>query len=169
LLNNVTQTFTCVPDTFHKLLPFGAKDNIRLVILNRRDYPGSTKYTDDNLNDLNEGKAVFMERLGAEVAHLLVWFADTHKIPKISADGKSGGFCLMGWSMGNATPMALFAYPDFVGIETYAKLEPYVRQLILYGMFSNHIFHRIQLSIPQTLRSLPSVTTSPQRATTHSQ
>ncbi|KIM79173.1 hypothetical protein PILCRDRAFT_792298 [Piloderma croceum F 1598] len=118
--------------TFHKLLPFGAKDNIRLVIVNRRDYAGSTKYTDDDLKDLNEGKAAFMERLGAEVAHLLIWFAETHKISKISVDGKSGGFSVMGWSMGSATPMALLAYPDFVGKGTCAKLEPYFRQLILY-------------------------------------
>jgi len=100
--------------------------------VNRRDYAGSTKYTDDDLKDLNEGNASFMERLGTEVAHLLIWFADTHKVPKVSADRKTGGFSVMGWSMGNATPMALLAYPEFVGREAYAKLEPYFRQLILY-------------------------------------
>jgi hypothetical protein len=133
------QIFISNLDTFHKLLPFAAKDNVRLVIVNRRDYAGSTKYTDDNLKDLNEGKASFMERLGAEVGHLLVWFAQTHKIPKISADRKSGGLSLMGWSMGNATSMSLFGYPEFVGKDTYTKLGPYFRQLILYGMFYDHI------------------------------
>ncbi|KZP26746.1 hypothetical protein FIBSPDRAFT_731663 [Athelia psychrophila] len=118
--------------TFHKLLPLGAKDNIRLVIVNRRDYPGSTPYTDDNLADLNAGKAVFMERLAAEVAHLLVWFSETHDIPKISADGKKGGFAVMGWSAGAATPLSTFAYPEVVGKEAYAKLEPYYRRLIIY-------------------------------------
>jgi hypothetical protein len=110
-----------------------------------------------------------MERLGAEVAHPLIWFAETHKIPQISADGKSGGFSIMGWSMGTVTPMALLAYPDFVGKDTYAKLEPYFRQLILYGMFSDHISDPNQLSIPQTLRCFPLVMTSPKRATTPSQ
>jgi hypothetical protein len=133
------ETFISGPDTFHKLLPFGVKDNIRLVIVNRRDYAGSTKYTDDNLRDLNEGKVCFMERLGAEVAHLLVWFAETHQIPQISADQKSGGFSVMGWSMGNATPMSLLGCPEFVGKEAYTKLEPYFRQLILYGMRRPHI------------------------------
>jgi len=117
-------------NTFHKLLPLGAANNVRLVILNRRDYAGSTKYTDDNLKDLNAGDKSFMERLGLEVAHFLLWFADTHKIPKIS--GKSGGFAVMGWSMGNATAMAPLAYPDVIGKETYAKLDPYFRQLVLY-------------------------------------
>jgi pimeloyl-ACP methyl ester carboxylesterase len=118
--------------TFDKLLSLGATNNIRLVILSRRDYAGSTKYSDDNLKDLNAGDKSFMERLGLEVAYFLLWFAQKHKVPKVSADLKSGGFAVMGWSMGNATPMALLAYPDVIGKETYAKLDPYFRQLILY-------------------------------------
>ena len=110
------------------------KDNIRLVIVNRRDYTGSTKYTDDELKDLNEGNVSFIERLGAEVAHLLMWFAETHNIPKVSRDRKSGGFSVMGWSMGIATTMAVLGCPEFVGKEAYAKLEPYFRQFIMYGM-----------------------------------
>lgn len=73
-------------DTFHKLNPLGAANNIRLVILNRRDYAGSTKYTDENLKDLNAGDKSFMERLGLEVAFFLLWFAAKHDIPKISLD-----------------------------------------------------------------------------------
>jgi len=68
--------------------------------------------------------------MGAEVAHLLIWFAETHKIPKISADRKSGGFSVMGWSSGVSNPMALFGCPEFVGKDTYMKLEPYFRQFI---------------------------------------
>lgn len=76
----------------------------------------------------------FMERLGAEVAHLLIWFAETHNVPQISADRKSGGISVMGWSMGSATSMSVLGCPEFVGKEAYTKLEPYFRQLILYGM-----------------------------------
>lgn len=128
-----TTSFISDLDTFHKLLPFGAKDNIRLVIVNRREYAGSTKYTDDDLKDLNEGKVSFMEILAAEVAHLLVWFVETHNIPKASVDHKSGGLSIMGWSMGNTTSMSVFGYPEAVGQEAYVKLEPYLRQFILYG------------------------------------
>jgi len=118
--------------TFHKLLPFGAAHNIRLVILNRRDYAGSTKYTDENLKDLNAGDKSFLERLALEVKHFLLWFADTQNIPRITADRKSGGFAVMGWSMGIATPLSILGYPDIIGNESYKKLEPYFRQLILY-------------------------------------
>lgn len=124
-----------IVDTFHKLFSLAAASNVRVVALNRRDYAGSTKYTDDNLKDLNAGDKAFMERLGLEVAHFLLWFAEKHNIPKISADRKSGGFAVMGWSMGNATPMALLGYPDVVGKQNYEKLEPYFRKLVLYGMF----------------------------------
>ena len=84
-----------------------------------------------------------MERLGKEVAYLLTWFAETHDIPKISADGKKGGLAVMGWSSGNATPLATFAYPEIVGAEAYKKLEPYYRRLILYGAFLSCISHTI--------------------------
>ncbi|TFK48120.1 hypothetical protein OE88DRAFT_1737831 [Heliocybe sulcata] len=119
-------------ETFHKLLPLGAKDNVRVVSVNRKDYAGSTKYTDAELEDLNAGKHVFMERVAVDVANFLIWFADKFNVPAASADGKTGGFAVMGWSLGNATPTSLFAYPEAVTKERYAKLEPYVRQLILY-------------------------------------
>ena len=122
-------------DTFHKLLPLAALDNVRLVILNRRDYKGSTKYTDEELEDLNAGRASFMERLGLEVAYFLSWFARTYNIPHISADRTSGGLVVMGWSLGNATSIALLAYPEVIGKEAYQFLQPYFRQLILYGTF----------------------------------
>jgi hypothetical protein len=133
----LTQILTAGPDTFQKVLPFAPKDNIRIISVNRRDYTGSTKYTDDDIKDLNEGKASFMARLGAEVAHLLIWLAEAQKVPKISADGKTGGISIMGWSTGDATPMAILGYPEFIGKEAYTKLEPYFRQLISYGMFSD--------------------------------
>jgi len=104
-----------------------------LVILNRRHYAGSTEYTDENIKDLNAGDKSFMERLALEVKHFLLWFVDTHKIPKITADRKSGGFAVMGWSMGCATALSILAYPEVVGNESYQRLEPYLRQLILYG------------------------------------
>lgn len=119
-------------DTFHKLLPLGAKDNVRLVILNRRDYAGSSKYTDAELDDLNAARKTALERIALDVANFLVWFVDTQHPPPASADGKTGGLALMGWSLGNAMPLALFAHPEVVPKETYAKLEPYVRLLILY-------------------------------------
>lgn len=76
-----------------------------------------------------------MERLALEVAYFLLWFAEKHEIPKISADRKSGGFAVMGWSMGNATATSVLGHPEVIGTERYQKLEPYFRKLVLYGKF----------------------------------
>ena len=90
-------------DTFHRLLPMAAPNNLRLVILNRRDYAGSTKYTEAELESLREGRREFLENLGLETITFLAWFATTQDIPKLSADRKTGGFVTIGWSMGGAT------------------------------------------------------------------
>jgi hypothetical protein len=76
-----------------------------------------------------------MQCLGLEVANFLMWFAETHKIPVINEDGTAGGFDVLGWSMGNATTLALLAHPEVIGKATYQNLEPYVRRFILYGAF----------------------------------
>ncbi|PBK85367.1 hypothetical protein ARMGADRAFT_1018040 [Armillaria gallica] len=118
--------------TFHKLLPMAAENNLRLVILNRRHYAGSTKYTDEELAELREGKTEFLQRLGSESAYFLAWFIKTNDIPKISADGKSGGLATIGWSFGTATPLAILSHPEVIPTETYDALGPYFRQMIFY-------------------------------------
>jgi hypothetical protein len=125
-------------DSFSKLIPFAAADNIRLVSVNRRHYTGSTKYTDDEFHDLQGGQKSFMERTGRQVANFLLWFAKTNKIPQISLDCKSGGFAVMGWSLGNATTLSVLGHPESIPKDSYRKLEPYFRQLIMYGGL---IFH----------------------------
>ncbi|KAK0184465.1 hypothetical protein F5146DRAFT_1228636 [Armillaria mellea] len=92
--------------TFHKLLPMAAENNLRLVILNRRDYAGSTKQE-------------FLQRLGSESAYFLTWFVKTNDIPKIGADGKSGGLATIGWSLGTTTPLAILSHPEVIPKETY--------------------------------------------------
>ena len=104
------------------LLPLGAAHNIQLVILNRRDYVGLTKYSEENLKDLVAGDKSFMEHLTLKVKHFLLWFIDTYRIPKITADRKSGGFAVMGWLMGNAMAFSLLGYLDVVGNESYWRL-----------------------------------------------
>lgn len=76
-----------------------------------------------------------MERRGLEVANFLLWFIDEHHIPRISPDRKSGGLVILGWSLGNATTLALLGQSDAIPQETFEKLEPYLRTLIMHGAF----------------------------------
>ncbi|RDB30090.1 hypothetical protein Hypma_013908 [Hypsizygus marmoreus] len=103
--------------------------NLRTVVCNRRDYPGSTRYTDSELDDLRHGRKDFLDRLAIQVGWFLEKFIDEENIPKVGADRKSGGFAILGWSMGTATAMSLFSDQSLI---SYTKLEPYVKDLILY-------------------------------------
>ncbi|GLB39034.1 hypothetical protein LshimejAT787_0601960 [Lyophyllum shimeji] len=117
---------------FEKMHDYSHADNLRTVIWNRRDYPGSTPYTDAELEDLNQGGKVFLDRLAIQVADFLKQFIEKEKVPKITADRKAGGFAILGWSMGSATAMPLFSDPSLLSSELYALLEQYVKNLVLY-------------------------------------
>ncbi|KAG6864538.1 hypothetical protein C0991_008885 [Blastosporella zonata] len=121
-------------DGFEKLHNYSHKHNLRTVIWNRRDYPGSTQYTDAEIDDLNNGRKIFLDRLAIQVADFLKQYIEKESIPKISADRKAGGFAIMGWSMGSATAMPLFSEPSLLAPELYALLEQYVKDLVLDGM-----------------------------------
>ncbi|KAG6915162.1 hypothetical protein DXG01_012957 [Tephrocybe rancida] len=118
-------------DGFEKLHDYAHQYNLRIVIWNRRDYPGSTKYSDAEIDDLNNGRKVFLDRLAVQVADFLKQYIEKESIPKISADRKFGGFAIMGWSMGTATAMPLFSDPSLLSPELYSLLEQYVKDLVL--------------------------------------
>ncbi|KAJ7921915.1 hypothetical protein B0H13DRAFT_1604137 [Mycena leptocephala] len=112
-------------------------NNLRVVIWSRRDYRGSTKYTDAELDDLRAGRKTFQDRLAIQLAWFLEHFIKHEKTPKLSVDRDSGGFILMGWSFGNATMLSLFSDPDVIPRTLYETVEPYMMSLILYGQSTN--------------------------------
>jgi hypothetical protein len=112
--------------------------------VNRRHYSGSTKFTDAEFQELKAGQKSFMEGMSRQVVNFLLWFAETYKIPQISSDRKTGGFALMGWSFGNAFTISVLGHPEAMPKDSYQKLEPYFRQLIMYGELMSSIFtHKI--------------------------
>lgn len=104
--------------------------------MNRRDYMGSSKYSDDELAYLEDNIAnnrKFSKLTGAEIAEFLLWFIQTHKIPEIGVDSRSGGFLLMGWSMGVATSISVLAYPEVINADRFRCFDRYFRKLVIYG------------------------------------
>lgn len=120
-------------DTFYKLIPLASADNTRLIIVDRREYKGSTKYTDADIDDLHAGRSIFMERIGQEIANFLLWIVDTQNTPRSGPGRRSGGLVVLGWSLGNATTLAFLGQTDAIPRASYGKLEPYLRHFILYG------------------------------------
>ncbi|KAJ7087054.1 hypothetical protein C8R43DRAFT_908925, partial [Mycena crocata] len=108
------------------------QNNLRVIIWNRRDYRGSTKYSDEELADLNAGRKVFQDRLSLQIAWFFEHFIKHENIPKVGPDRKSGGFILLGWSFGNATALALLSDPAVIPKPLYESIEPYVMSLVLY-------------------------------------
>ncbi|KAG6917598.1 hypothetical protein DXG01_001827 [Tephrocybe rancida] len=117
--------------SFEKLHSYAHEFNLRTILWNRREYPGSTKYTDAEVDDLNNGRKIFLNRLAILVGDFIKQFVEKESVPKISSDRKSGGFAILGWSMGTATAMPLFSDPTLFSEDSYDLLEMYVKDLVL--------------------------------------
>jgi hypothetical protein len=130
---------------FKKLLPICLENNIRLVVINRRDYPGSTALTEDELGvfsdtsespEQNVRRADFTRARGLELITFMDLFIQKHNLPPISeVNGKkTGGVALLGWSLGNASTMPAIAEIANVSESTKVRLNAYLRTLIMLGM-----------------------------------
>ncbi|KAJ7139183.1 Alpha/Beta hydrolase protein [Mycena epipterygia] len=117
---------------FVLLHAYAHKYNLRIILWNRRDYHGSTKYSDAELADLWAGRKSFQDRLAIHTAWFLEHFVGHENTPKVTADRKAGGFILVGWSGGNCTTLALFADPTAIPKPLYEHIEPHLRSLVLY-------------------------------------
>ncbi|KAJ6611318.1 Alpha/Beta hydrolase protein [Mycena sp. CBHHK59/15] len=119
-------------DGFVRLHEHAHKHNLRVILWNRRDYRGSTKYTDEELEDLKAGRKIYQDRLAIQTAWFFEHFIKHENTPELSADRKTGGFILMGWSFGNATTLALFSDPAVIPKALYDTIEPYIMSLVIY-------------------------------------
>ncbi|THU90351.1 hypothetical protein K435DRAFT_821187 [Dendrothele bispora CBS 962.96] len=119
-------------DSLTHLHTYAHAQNIRTVILNRREYPGSTPYTDAEIDDLVHGRKVFLDRLGTLLGDFLKTFIENETIPEMDMVNRTGGIAIMGWSAGNMTGMSLFSDPDLLDDTIYKLLRKYVRGLVLY-------------------------------------
>ena len=126
-----------------KLLPLAHKYNARVVLPNRRDYPGSAPFSPEELANLTklanaapgspeavEGTEREVKTRAQEVYDYLIDLVKTEHIPPVQ--GKTGGIILAGWSFGAVWISALLA-----NVATFPvgeiRLRDYVRQLVYYG------------------------------------
>ncbi|SJL09759.1 uncharacterized protein ARMOST_13140 [Armillaria ostoyae] len=121
-------------ESFRKLFPLlnTTLENIRLIIVSRRSYGKSTKHTEAEIEKLAQGSSEFLEVLAQDVANFLIWIIGNLDIPKVDAGRKSGALAIMGWSAATSTTLALLGQPQAIPKESYDKIEPYLRKLIIY-------------------------------------
>ena len=112
--------------------------NVRVVAFSRRDYPGSTPLTDEQKTVLNSGtdeeKTVFLKERGLEVSAFVKGFDELDKDkPILPIKGATGGFALLGWSLGTSFALAAIANLDSLDPDVQKWWGEHLRALILYG------------------------------------
>ncbi|EPQ56342.1 hypothetical protein GLOTRDRAFT_120887 [Gloeophyllum trabeum ATCC 11539] len=131
---------------FHRLLPLAPQHSLRLVLLNRRDYPGSTRISPKEIVQIRsprvDEQAAALRGLGLDIASFLAWYARSSGIPKVGADG-SGGISVLAWSSGNAQTSAAIANLGLLEEDKKALLRDYLRGYIIYDSPS-YVFGFVQ-------------------------
>ncbi|KAJ3892395.1 hypothetical protein GG344DRAFT_87785 [Lentinula edodes] len=115
---------------FHKVHTHAHAQNLRTVLLHRRDYAGSTSYSATEIEELEQGSVTFWERLSAQVAQFLEIFIERERIPK----GGNGGIAIFAWSAGCSTVLSFLGGTQnpLISKELYQLLQQYVGNCILY-------------------------------------
>ncbi|KAJ7058715.1 hypothetical protein C8F01DRAFT_281316 [Mycena amicta] len=117
---------------FTRMHTYAHQHNLRTILCNRRDYRGSTPYTDAELAELYAGKQVFQDRLAMQLTWVMEHFVRLDEVRPVNSDRTMGGIILMGWSSGNNTTLAVLGNPAVIPGEVYRTIEPYWRSLVLY-------------------------------------
>ena len=129
---------------FLPMIPFAAANRVRLVLINRRDYPGSTPLSDAELAQLGSPhlptRAKALAQQGIDIGLFLAWLVREEKIPAMSVNWRGkrqGGIVLVAWSLAH-TPLAGFlASADMLPADALRTLEPCLRA---YCIFGEHTF-----------------------------
>jgi pimeloyl-ACP methyl ester carboxylesterase len=139
--------FFSIAEIFARLLPQAISHYLRIVLLDRRGYGGSTTYSESEVESLKLGHKEFLQTMGRQVAEFLVYFLERNEIPHASADGYSGGIVLIGWSIGAVWALSLLAHSE-IPTNYLKKLQPYVKNVVLVG--SHLRLHFLDLSLKYT-------------------
>ncbi|KAJ3572419.1 hypothetical protein NP233_g3092 [Leucocoprinus birnbaumii] len=112
--------------------------NIRFVAVTRRNYKGSSPFTEEELRVMNGGgsedeKSAFIVNRGVELLN----FIDRFLIEKdISTEaprkGEPGGIAIIGWSLGNTVTLSAIANVKFAAPVVRDRLGPLIHTLIMH-------------------------------------
>lgn len=105
--------------------------------MNRRDYKGSTPFSDAELAQLNNGtdsqRADFLTARGVELGVFIDQFIQQNSLPLPSTDGSTGGVAILGWSVGNVVTLSSIANFKALSSEAQSRLATYIRLLVMNG------------------------------------
>ncbi len=134
-------------EIFSKLIPVAKAQGTRLLLVNRRDYPGSIPYTEEELvilpasastSDGDHLPAIrlnllsYMRARAREVYDFLEELVRHDQVPPAKPKENIGGIVIAGWSFGSVWMLALLAFASSFPT-TDVSLSKYVRRVICYG------------------------------------
>ncbi|KAI0668266.1 hypothetical protein C8Q78DRAFT_980478 [Trametes maxima] len=143
---------------FSRLSPLAPQHNTRLVLVNRRDYPGARPYDEVDRRLLSSLSAeadaaeiaaatqninVWMARRAREVYDLLTELVKNENVPPAAPEKTKGGIIVAGWSFGSAWMTALLAHVASFDVNE-VDLSAYVRRVV----FLDPAYHTIGLPPP---------------------
>ncbi|KAJ7039386.1 Alpha/Beta hydrolase protein [Mycena alexandri] len=115
--------------TFQRLNPFAESNSLRIISVNRREYPGSSPYSSEDLTIFAEGTDAERLTLLEQQGHDLAMFVDG--LIMLQSTSNTGGIALVGWSMGTTFLLPLIASVDTLPIATRERLSAQVHSVIL--------------------------------------
>ncbi|KAI0316475.1 Alpha/Beta hydrolase protein [Amylostereum chailletii] len=126
---------------FSNVQAIAPASGFRIVAVNRRGYGGSTTLTDEELTTIANGTdtardAMFTD-LGVELLTFMDTFMQQNSIPPVSADRKTGGAALIGWSFGNVVSLAAISHVTSLSADVQARLGARLRTLVLHEPATN--------------------------------
>ena len=105
-----------------------------MICLSRREYEGSSPYTDEELKAMNHGseeeQAKFLHEQGVLIALFVDGIIQTLSLPK------AGGVTIVGWSLGNIFTIALRTCIGDLPVDIQERLRSYTRCFIYLGTIS---------------------------------
>ena len=143
---DIILSYTLALGVFRKLLPLARTHNARVILLNRRDFPGTEPYTEEELallppppgeeqaGTFTEGPNVraFMQARARELYDFLVDLVRRDGIPRAQRERNFGGIVVVGWSFGVTWMSALLSH---VASFPVPPGEPSLREHILRVVF----------------------------------
>ncbi|KAF8898011.1 hypothetical protein CPB84DRAFT_1681629 [Gymnopilus junonius] len=115
---------------FRKITPLAASNGLRIICVNRREYPGSSPFTPEELRVFNEGcdaeRAKLLNEQGILLCELVDSLINTLSLPK------EGGITISSWSMGCIFAIAMLTAISDLPKGVRERLRGHVRKLLLW-------------------------------------
>ncbi|EIW52719.1 uncharacterized protein TRAVEDRAFT_135327 [Trametes versicolor FP-101664 SS1] len=144
----VIHGYTWHSGIFSKFVPLAKDCNTRVILVNRRDYPGARPFTQEErallpslpteeaasateIAEATQKIDVFMKERAREVYDLLIELVKNEDLPPFQRERNTGGIIVAGWSFGTVWITALLAHSASFATNS-VDLSAYMRRVIFF-------------------------------------